>query len=308
MLDRVLVIGSINADHWYEVQEYAQPSSTVQAYSHKRCMGGKGVNQARALQLAGMDNVRFLGIVGDDDDGRWMTQELKRNNFPTEEILVDEAYRTGHVILQKGGKEDPAVLFYLGANNAFTPSVIERAIKDADVVVVQNEMNGIEDTLRQCRGKRVLFNPSPIVPDYIPTELFSVEWLVLNEQELLKLLSILNISTMSKVCNADLLKRVKSITHARNVIVTMSGKGSMAISEDDEIINVQAVKGNRVVDTVGAGDCYAGFMMRHLLNGHGLEESMKFAATAASLKIEGHGAFESIPTLSQVLDRQLHPS
>lgn len=45
-----------------------------------------GLNQAFALFMAGVKNVRYHGIVG--GDGEWMIDELKKLGFPSENILV----------------------------------------------------------------------------------------------------------------------------------------------------------------------------------------------------------------------------
>lgn len=300
----VLVIGSINADHWYEMESYTKPGCSSKALSYYRHIGGKGLNQARALQLAQLAT-RFLGIVGDDDDGRWLIEELDRRKFPTEEIMVEEGWRTGHVVIQRMGAEEPAVLFYMGSNGAFTRKVVERAVQSADVVVLQNEMNDIQMVLELVldAGKRVMFNPSPVVPHLSSPTLLGVEWLIMNEPEFFKLLQILHIPTTSKVCNADLLNAVKCMTKATHVIVTKGQAGSMGIDGHGEFVKVPAVHSRQVVDVIGAGDCFAGFMLRHLLCGNNLKESLRFGATAATLKIERYGAFEGIPTLSEVLDR-----
>lgn len=300
----ILVIGSINADHWYEVESYTKAGCTSKALSYFRHIGGKGLNQARALQQAGL-LTRFLGIVGDDEDGRWLIEELKGRSFPTSEIMMEEGRRTGHVVIQRMGAEEPAVLFYLGANAAFTRKVIERAVQRADVVVLQNEMNDIQMVLELCAEKRVLFNPSPIVPHLQPPSLLGVEWLIMNEPEFFKLLQILQIPnpTGRMVCNADLLKEVKGVSKANNVIVTRGAEGSMGVDEFGEFVKVPAVRAGQVVDVIGAGDCFAGFMLRHLVRGNTLKESLRFAATAATLKIERYGAFDGIPTLSEVVVR-----
>ena len=70
--------------------------------------------------------------------------------------------------------------------------------------------------------------------------------------------------------------------------------------DDDDGVNDG---GGVVVDETGAGDCYRAAFCVALMEGHDVEDCMKFASAAGSCSVQVHGAVPSAPTRSQVLDR-----
>ena len=50
---KILVLGSINIDHSYEVNRIVRPGETIASTAYRTAWGGKGLNQAIALAKAG---------------------------------------------------------------------------------------------------------------------------------------------------------------------------------------------------------------------------------------------------------------
>ena len=78
----VLVIGSANLDYIVRVATPPAPGQTVLARSMIKHPGGKGANQAVAAARLGAQ-VRFIGCVGDDDDGASLLRELRAEGVDT---------------------------------------------------------------------------------------------------------------------------------------------------------------------------------------------------------------------------------
>ena len=75
----------------------------------------------------------------------------------------------------------------------------------------------------------------------------------------------------------------------RIVVATRGSRGSMAY--DGQRFYGQGIVPCRVVDTMGAGDSFiAGFLTRRIL-GDGMEDALRFAATAAANTCKFHGGF-----------------
>ncbi|HAR50839.1 MAG TPA: ribokinase, partial [Roseovarius nubinhibens] len=60
------------------------------------------------------------------------------------------------------------------------------------------------------------------------------------------------------------------------------------------------------VDSTGAGDCFAGYVVAGLEAGRGPEEAMTIAAAAAALSVTRPGAAEAVPDRAEV-ERFLSP-
>ena len=62
---KVLCFGSANLDHVYKVDHFTAPGETQNCFEYAIKCGGKGVNQAIAMALAGNETY-FAGIIGND--------------------------------------------------------------------------------------------------------------------------------------------------------------------------------------------------------------------------------------------------
>ena len=60
----------------------------------------------------------------------------------------------------------------------------------------------------------------------------------------------------------------------------------------------------RPVDTVGAGDCFTGWLAAGLAEGLALTDAAARAITAASISVTRPGAQPSMPRRREVLDRR----
>ena len=82
----IAVVGSVNADYSVFMKKLPLPGETVVASESGRFAGGKGLNQAVAIHRAGGD-VTFQFAVGDDDDGKFLTNFLEDQNLVFSRIL-----------------------------------------------------------------------------------------------------------------------------------------------------------------------------------------------------------------------------
>ena len=72
------------------------------------------------------------------------------------------------------------------------------------------------------------------------------------------------------------------------------------MSFQDEVRHIPAPK-VQAVDASGAGDCFDGTFLSQLIEGRTVSEAAIYAASAAALSVQGHGAAKSIPKREAVL-------
>ncbi len=65
---KLVVLGSINADHILNLDAFPTPGETVTGHHYQVAFGGKGANQAVAAGRSGAD-IAFIACTGDDDIG-----------------------------------------------------------------------------------------------------------------------------------------------------------------------------------------------------------------------------------------------
>ena len=68
-MKRILVLGSINIDHSYELERIVRPGETVASRAYRTAWGGKGLNQAIALAKAGAETALAAQLSAGDRPG-----------------------------------------------------------------------------------------------------------------------------------------------------------------------------------------------------------------------------------------------
>ena len=88
---------------------------------------------------------------------------------------------------------------------------------------------------------------------------------------------------------------------ACGVVKTLGEKGLVATDNQGHNFSLPGIEAE-AIDTVGAGDTFAGFLGAMLEKGASLQNACKVANAAASLACTRAGAQTSIPTLQDVID------
>ena len=85
---------------------------------------------------------------------------------------------------------------------------------------------------------------------------------------------------------------------AQAAVVTRGSDGVL-VSTVDESVALPVIAAPSVVDSTGAGDCFAGTLTARLALGDTLLESVRLAMSAASLSLGGQGGTGRIPTQAE---------
>jgi ribokinase len=83
-----------------------------------------------------------------------------------------------------------------------------------------------------------------------------------------------------------------------SVIVTLGGQGVVAL--DDRGIRHLPAWPVSVVETIGAGDAFAGVLASELARGRQLDEALPLANAAGALAVTQTGAHDALPTGGQI--------
>ena len=85
-------------------------------------------------------------------------------------------------------------------------------------------------------------------------------------------------------------------------VVKRGGKGCIIATKSAQI-EIPAYAVEKVIDTTGAGDCFAAGFLYALSEGWTLENCGKFACAAASCSVEEVGAVAGVTSLEKVMAR-----
>ncbi len=300
-MSRVVVCGSLNMDVIAQSGRRPAAGETVLGATVSFLPGGKGLNQAIAAARLGVPAV-MLGAVGGDVFGTTLRDVLAEADVDGRGVRTVRAATTGVALIQVA-QGDNAITGASGANMAFAPAMVRERPRRGDIWLAQFEtpLATTEMALRRARraGARTVLNLAPMV-DHPARLLKLVDIAVLNEIELSQATKtkIGPKSSQSRVVAAcEILRR----RGARIVIATLGARGVIAVCADGVLV-VPGLKA-RVVDTTGAGDCFAGALAARLARGDGLAEALRYANAAAACSVERLGAAPSMPTVREVAAR-----
>ncbi len=279
-------LGSINADHFYAVPHLPAPGETLAAMDVTTGLGGKGANQSVAAARAGADVVH-IGAVG--PDGGWAIDRLAQYGVQTHAIAQIDTC-TGHANICVDPQGENLIVLYPGANRALGADQL--AVLDTcnpgDWLLLQNETNLQVQAAERARtqGAQVAYSAAPFDVAAVQAVLPFVDLLLLNAVEARQLSKALGVAV------TDL--------PVPQIVVTKGADGAEWIGRDTgETVSIPAQK-VAVVDTTGAGDTFAGYMVAGLSQGMTPKDALRLASTAAALKVTRAGTADAIPTRDQV--------
>ncbi|ORY34824.1 Ribokinase-like protein [Naematelia encephala] len=340
---RCLVRGSINIDEFFSVDHIVLAGETISSTSFTRKAGGKGANQAFAVAKAcGIPGSVVLdGAVG--VDGVWVRELLYREGVDVARVRVLEDQPTGRAIIQSAVDGENSIVLYKGANYDLPPTDTytdtSPSLSGFTHLLLQNEIPlsstlSYLDSASQINGFTTIFNPSPMLSqDELRAFPWNkLGWLIVNEGELESLLVAFgidqhqqqrkrqtegkkNVGEEGDEIEERAKGRLNSLRRSKgcetlNVICTLGAKGilySTTSKAENEIGYLAAapLKGP-VVDTTGAGDCFAGYFAAGLMQrrqDEPLDNILKTCLTACAMCVEKAGAMESYATKDQVIAR-----
>lgn len=296
---KLVVLGSINADHILNLESFPTPGETVTGNQYQVAFGGKGANQAVAAGRSGA-NIAFIACTGDDDTGERVRQQLANDRIDVAPVSVIPGESTGVALIFVNGEGENVIGIHAGANAALSPALVEAQktrIAQADALLMQLE-SPLESVLLAAKiahqhQTQVILNPAPARE--LSDELLAlVDIITPNETEAEKLTGI-------RVENDDDAAKAARALHAKGidtVIITLGSRGVWASVRGEG----QRVAGFKVqaIDTIAAGDTFNGALITALLEEKPLNEAIRFAHAAAAIAVTRKGAQPSVPWREEI--------
>ena len=292
----VVVLGSVNLDFITSVSSFPRPGETVTAVSFSTSAGGKGGNQALAARRAGAP-VALYSAVGADAFAETALTHLRRDGVQLDSVTVADC-GTGLAMVSVDAHGENTISVVPGANTSIGPQHIKQAlrhIKPAETLLLQQEIPA--STLRECLEQaaarpnlRSILNIAPFLPETRDlAHLASI--VVANESEF---------ATLTEEWPGTLTERISEMAtrNGQTVVVTL-GKNGVVFCEGGMVTHEPATKVN-IVDTVGAGDTFCGYLAATLEAGADFTEAIARAVQAAGMACGRSGAQPAIPRATEL--------
>ncbi|GEM75823.1 ribokinase [Vibrio sagamiensis] len=298
-MNKLVVLGSINADHVLQVPSFPRPGETLHGRNYQVIPGGKGANQAVAAARLNAD-IGFIACVGDDSFGINIRENFKVDGIDISGVKMQPNCPTGIAMIQVSDSGENSICISAEANAKLTAEAIEpdlERIRHADYLLMQLEtpMCGIEKAARIAKEMKtnVILNPAP-ARELSDELLACIDMITPNETEA-------EILTGIKVCDNDSAQEAANILHSKGieiVLITLGVKGAW-LSQNGRGVLIPGFRVD-VTDTTAAGDTFNGALVTGLLEDIPLESAIKFAHAAAAISVTRFGAQTSIPNRKEV--------
>ena len=286
----VIVLGSTNLDQIGTVSRLPRPGETVSGKDFSMAPGGKGANQALAARRAGA-TVSHHSAVGNDAFAALALDLLKEDGVDLSGVATADTH-TGIAMILVDTEGENVIAVLPGANATVGAAQIERALAGrgpGDILMLQQEIpvetnrTALEQAKRQ--GVTTILNIAPYIPE-TPTLAPLASILIANETEFALLAGDFGDQLEQAMLRL-------ATEHSQTIIVTLGADGAR-IASDGRLISVPSWPVD-VVDTVGAGDTFCGYLAASLEAGADLESAARRAAKAASIACTLPGAQPAIP-------------
>jgi len=324
----IIVAGGMNRDYFIYTKELPKPGETLFANSVETFCGGKGLNAACASALMkSKSNVKvsILGTRGKDPEGDDVLKLYNKMNIDTQYLLTHNNLKTGLAFVTVAENGENAISVFAGSNWSMHVDEIKkiRINPNNQLICLANfEINieAIDELFSRIKGQNglTILNPSPMLKlsDHLAS---NTDIIIVNENELTQFIE-LHRSEMKK-CNeyyddttcTDRNMAISTLVRALRLgvlIVTLGAKGCQiwrhwGDEESDKLHDfqptedrvtmryVRGIKNSNVIDTTGAGDCFAGSLTTCLAEGIDIQNSAMLANMMAGHCVSHKGASSS---------------
>jgi ribokinase len=261
--------------------------------------GGSACNSAVCAANLGK-NVTMCGKIGFDDYGIFLIQNFISKKVDTSNIIIDYHEPTGIsvVIINRDG--EPEIVEMLGANEPVSVRDIKADFFDTKLVhMTGTNLSALMyvSTSAKERNVKVMFDPGRSVSHFGYSKLEPIlrncDIVISNRVEMARLMEIENERSAGIDEIAD---RAREVFDGKVLIIKQGSEKTIVLC--DRSFEVDTFKVD-VVDTLGAGDTFAGAFATALVEGKSLEDCTVFANAAAALKVTKEGA-QSSPTREEL--------
>ena len=297
---RILVAGELNVD----LVMTGLPSLPVigrelTAADFHVVLGSSSAITAARLAALGAD-VDFIGIVGKDDFGRFVLDELRRFGVGTD--LIEQVDIPTGVTIALTYSHDRALLTYPGTIAAYDGSNIAAELLvnyghlHVGAYYLQTGLQPALPTLFKSARDHGLTTSLDVGWDpqeqwggnpWLAQSLEQTDFFFPNESEAAALMGGGDTGSLTAQVGGWL-------------IVKQGGKGAAAYNKQGETLFVPALP-VEVIDTTGAGDAFnAGFIYAHRVASKPVQESMRFAAACGAQAVTQVGGATGAPSAASI--------
>ena len=273
LMAKVLSAGIATVDTIVLVDKYPHADERVVALQSVRAVGGPATTAAVTMARLGID-VALSCVIGDDDEGRFILEALKREGVDTRNVFVNPSIHTaiGTIIVSKSEKTRAIVV----QPHSKLPSKPANLNDYQWIHVDQFGMKAIKEWGVSRGGNSKLSidigytTPGLNTADY---DLYAP--------------------------SANITTDVSTAIRDKNIVVISQGGDGSVYSDGVNFGEVPAIK-TEILSTLGAGDVFHGALVATQVWEKPIEEAVAIANIVAGLSCRGLDGQSGIPTKAEL--------
>ena len=283
-VSKVLVIGSMNTDHYLSFKELPRRGTTTTTDKSFVYPGGKCLNQSVGLARLGLSPLP-IAAIGSDMESTMLLNYLHKEKINISGIKKYDRVQTGQaqIFLQEDGES--MITIMSGANSYLSPEDIHKKkalFSNAKFCLLQTEVPiaTIQTACEMAKQMNICTILKPSTGPIIPEALFPlIDFMIPNINEIMELVPH---AKNYKLAAEELLRK-----GVKTVIVSLGANGIYIRNKDiDSVINAVSVP---VIDATGASDAFISAFTAYLAKGYSILSAAKIANCAAALSIGKQG-------------------
>lgn len=281
---KILVSGLINIETTLRVNGFPINYYPIDYpfFGIKSEVAGVAYNLSRAFQVLG-DEIKLLSYIGDDEEGQRILRKLKEDNLDYRYILSElKETPTSIILYDRQGKRQ----IYCDLKDIQEKELLfldmDKCIRESDIIVACN-----------TNFNRTFIKKAKELGKTIATDvhvLSNTEDSYNNE--FMQYADILFFSDEQLPCNPEIfLDKMKDTYSSKIFVIGMGEKGAMLYERSkNQKYYLQAVRAEKVVNTVGAGDALFSSFLHYYGKGYEPVHALERAQIFVAKKIEYNGA------------------
>ena len=283
---KILVIGHAAYDMTFPMDKFPEENTKTRVSSRVECGGGPSFNAAYLLGKWGMD-VTFAGVVGNDNFGRRLKNQLQTVGVKTTYLQMSDKFpTTNSVIIANTSVGTRTVLTYRPENMKMEDFELGF---EPDIILMDGQEYDLSMKFIEKYPNSVTIIDAGRPKEHI-IELAKKVNFVVCSKEFAETVTDTKIKNNASII--DLYKKMENIFPGE-IVVTLESKG--ALYKYNNQIKIMPSLKVKAVDSTGAGDIFHGAFTYALANNYDLEKSIIISNVAGALSVTKIGSLASMP-------------
>jgi 2-dehydro-3-deoxygluconokinase len=287
-----------------------QPGPMREATTFRRHIAGAECNVAVGLTRLG-HSAGWISRVGDDEFGRAVVFRIRGEGVDTSRVIADPDAPTGLMVRERRDVGPIDLVYYRrgSAASRLSPADLDPAyLRDAKFLHLTGITPALSESCRKTVFEAADMARAAGVQVTLDPNYRSKLWSGDDFRRVLRDLAARCDILLPGVEEAELLTGESDPEVAARdlqglgptcVVLKLGARGALAVA-DDQRIHEPALRLERIVDPVGAGDAFAAGFLSGLLRGFDMAGALRLANRCGALAMCAPGDMESLPRRAEV--------